>query len=332
MDKIKNQEKHLDRKDLPEKQKKLFLEFYHGYKKVLEKKFQDTQPYEKFLLDFIQKLQEQILSPYTFEPYHKRILSPFNYYQFGLDFLRPLIDLGNSTIEGENYLDEIQQKLNQKENVIFLANHQIEPDPQALSILLEKNYPHLAEEMISVAGDRVITDPLAIPFSMGRNLLCIYSKRYIDQPPELKTQKQAHNKKTMELMSELLSEGGHAIYVAPSGGRDRKNANGIVQVAPLDPQSIEMFNLMAKKASKPTSFYPMALSTYHILPPPDSIQTELGEIRKAGEGPIHLWIGPCIEMDSFPGAEELDKRKKRELRADFIWQAIKKAHDQFPKA
>ena len=43
--------------------------------------------------------------------------------------------------------------------------------------------------MIFVAGERVITDPLAIPFSMGSNLLCIYSKRYIDHPPEKKIEK-----------------------------------------------------------------------------------------------------------------------------------------------
>ena len=70
--------------------------------------------------------------------------------------------------------------------MIFLANHQIEADPQAISLLLDDLYPNFAENMIFVAGERVITDPFAIPFSMGRNLLCIYSKRYIDHPPEKK--------------------------------------------------------------------------------------------------------------------------------------------------
>ncbi len=330
MDIIKKLEKRFSEENLPEKEKKLFLQFYHGYKEVIEKSFSDIKPFETTLLTFLEKLREQILSPYTFQPYHKRILSPFNYYQFGLDFIKPLIDLSKSSLQGEVYLEEIEKKLAKGENVIFLANHQIEPDPQAISVLLEKKYPKLAEDTIFVAGDRVITDPLAIPFSMGRNLLCIYSKRYIDHPPELKTEKQTHNKKTMQLMSELLSEGGHSIYVAPSGGRDRKDSSGIVRVSPFDPQSIEMFYLMAKKASKPTSFYPMALATYHLLPPPDSIQTELGEVRKAGRGGIHLWIGPSIPMDSFPGSEELDKRKRRELRAEFIWNQVNAAYNNFP--
>ena len=175
--------------------------------------------------------------------------------------------------------------LERGENAIFLANHQIEADPQAISILLENSYPKFAEEMIFVAGERVITDPLAVPASMGRNLFCIYSKRYIDQPPEQKMKKQLHNKRTMELMSQLLSEGGKAIYVAPSGGRDRPNANGIVEIAPFDPQSIEMFYLMAQRAGHPTHFYPMALKTFELLPPPQSIQVELGRSSGSPSAP-----------------------------------------------
>src|SRR5690606_4917236 len=128
-------------------------------------------------------------------------------------------------------------------NVVLLANHQTETDPQIISILLEKSHARIAEQIIYVAGERVITDPLAIPFSMGCNLLCIYSKRYINSPPELKNEKQLHNKSTMELMSRLLKEGGKIIYVAPSGGRDRRSSSGKVEVASFDPQSIEMFSL-----------------------------------------------------------------------------------------
>ena len=31
-----------------------------------------------------------------------------------------------------------------------------------------------------MAGGRVVGDPLAQPFSMGRNLFCVHSKKYID--------------------------------------------------------------------------------------------------------------------------------------------------------
>lgn len=48
---------------------------------------------------------------------------------------------------------------------------QTEADPQVISLLMEREgYGDVAEKLINVAGHRVTTDPLAIPFSMGRNL------------------------------------------------------------------------------------------------------------------------------------------------------------------
>jgi glycerol-3-phosphate O-acyltransferase len=219
-------------------------------------------------------------------------------------------------------LDGISQFLKRKENVVLLANHQTETDPQAIAILLEKEYPEIAESIIYVAGERVVTDPLAIPFSMGCDLLCIYSKRYIDHPPEEKAEKQSHNKKTMELMSRLLQEGGKIIYVAPSGGRDRRNAQGVVEVAPFDPDSIEMFYLMARKAKTPTHFIPFALSTYELLPPPETVQRELGEVRTAKRTAIHLAFAPPFDMDRFPGSQESDKSLRRAMRAKAIWEIV----------
>src|SRR5262249_36194951 len=159
---------------------------------------------------------------------------PFDYYAFGNTFFRLLVDAKASRVKGDKNIHEIIAHLKNGHNVVLLSNHQIEADPQAISILLDDKYPGLAEGMIAVGGERVITDPLAVPFSMGRNLLCIYSKRYIDHPPEKKAEKQHHNKRTMEIMSLLLKEGGKLIYVAPSGGRDRRNKQGVVEVAPFD--------------------------------------------------------------------------------------------------
>jgi glycerol-3-phosphate O-acyltransferase len=181
--------------------------------------------------------------------------------------------------------------------------------------------------MIFVAGERVVTDPVAVPFSMGRNLLCIYSKRYIDHPPEEKLKKQLHNKRTMELMSTLLSEGGKCIYVAPSGGRDRPNGEGIVEVAPFDPQAVEMLYLMSKKAKRPTFFYPLALNTYALLPPPQEIRRELGEARTTQKGAIHIAFGPRVDMEHFPGCEDKDKHAKRKARANYIWNLVKEDYE-----
>ena len=330
MDFLSQLEQYFSKNLLSKKYHTLFHRFYLGYKEALQKDHIDIKPYEPLLIQFLHLAKEQIEKPFRFEPYHKQVLSPVNHYRFGVEFVRPLIDMNRSSLQGEAYLQEISEKLKNQENVVFLANHQVEADPQAISILLEKNYPELAQNTIFVAGERVIIDPFAIPFSMGCNLLCIYSKRYIDHPAELKTKKQLHNKKTMELMSELLCEGGHSIYVAPSGGRDRINNKGEINVSPFDPSSIELFYLMAQKASKPTSFYPMALYTYDLLPPPDDIQIEIGEERKTKRCGIHLSIGPCLSMENILGPPELDKKKRREFRAEFIWAEVCKLYKEFP--
>ncbi len=309
--------------ELPEKLQKILEGFYECFQEVLKGNQVDQQFHT-----LIQRIKEDSEHPFVFAPYHQRILTPFNYYQFGLDFFRPLVDFSRSSVSGQENLKTISGLLKKGGNVILLANHQSEVDPQVISIMLEKEFPKLAEEMIFVAGERVVTDPVAIPFSKGRNLLCIYSKRYIDHPPQDKEKKQQHNKRTMQLMSDLLKEGGKIIYVAPSGGRDRRNLQGNIEIAPLDPNSVEMFFLMAQKAGKNTHFYPLTLDTYALMPPPASIQIELGEQRIVKHAPVHLAFGAKIDMEHFPGYEGKDKHAKRQARADFIWNIIRTTYEK----
>lgn len=306
---------------LPDKYKKILEHFFSCYR--------EATGGDGEILDLFSKLlKKQLEDPFTFEPYHKKIREPIDYYKFGLDFIRPLVDFPHSSISGLENLRKIEEQLKREENVVLLANHQTETDPQAISIMLEKTHPHIGEAIIYVAGERVVTDPLAIPFSMGCDLLCIYSKRYIDHPPEEKLQKQLHNKNTMELMSRLLKEGGKIIYVAPSGGRDRKGKDGKIEIAPFDPASIEMFYLMAKKAKTPTHFYPFTLATYNLLPPPETIQKELGEMRMAKRSPIHIDFAPEFDMEHFPGYLEKNKSLRRKLRADSIWSIVNDSHER----
>jgi glycerol-3-phosphate O-acyltransferase len=105
-----------------------------------------------------------------------------DYYEFGCDFFRHVMDLEDSVVLGKENLDQAFEYIQKGENVVFLANHQSEADPQVFSCMLEKvGYGKQAEEVIYVAGHKVTTDPLAIPFSMGRNLVCIHSKKHIDR-------------------------------------------------------------------------------------------------------------------------------------------------------
>lgn len=273
----------------------------------------------------------QLKSPFHFQPYHQKIEAPTNYFQFGLEFIRPLFDKPSSLIVGRKNLDLIEKQLNMGENAVLFANHQTEVDPQLMNLLLEESYPRLGSEVVFVAGDRVLTDPLAVPLSMGRNLLCIYSKRHIDTPPEKKEEKLLHNRRTMERMKALLSEGGKFIYVAPSGGRDRADAKGHVAVSAFDPQSIEMFRLMAKQSTKMVHFYPLSLITYDILPPPQQIESELGEKRKAKRGGIRFAFGEPIDMDCFPGNDATDRHLKRQMRATHIWNLVNTNYESLKK-
>lgn len=308
--------------DIPEKYRRNIRSFWKSYKSALEADGISFETYAPLLETFFSVVKKQFKEPFQFAPYHQQIRKPFDYYAFGLDLFRPLVDMKKSQVKGLENAEKIERLLKKGDNVILFANHQIEADPQAIGILLEKSHPELASNMIFVAGERVVTDPVAIPISMGCNLLCIYSKRYIDHPPELKIEKQLHNKRTMELMSQLLKEGGKCIYVAPSGGRDRASKKGVVQVAHFDPQSIEMFYLMAKKSGHPTHFYPLALATYKLLPPPDTIQIELGESRLTKRGAIHMAFGSEIDMEKIPGSELKDKHLRRKARADYIWNQV----------
>lgn len=307
---------------IPPKFAKILRGFYQSYGEAVEKNGQPREQFEGVLASFLKEALRSFEHPHPFESYHERVRSPFDYYQLGLDLVRPLVVFEHSKVLGVENLNRIEAQLKQGDNVILLANHQTEPDPQAISLLLEKTHPKIAEELILVAGQRVLTDPLAIPFSLGRNLLCIYSKKYINTPPENKEEKQLHNQRTLKKMGELLQEGGKCIYVAPSGGRDRRNAQGIVEVALLDPASIELFGLIAKSASTPTHFYPLALATYDLFPPPNGIEKDLGEKREARCTPIHLAFGKEIDLLHFPGSAGLSKKELRQARADYIWNEI----------
>lgn len=309
---------------LPEKVYAIFSQLYSSYVKALQGTDYPEENTDRIFFSMLDRIEKQVDSPYDFASYHQAIEEPFNYHLLGKDFVRPLVDLSKSQIFHEENIEKMEKQVNQGENVILFANHQTEVDPQLIDVVLEKKYPKIGKEMIFVAGDRVLTDPMAAPFSMGRNLLCIYSKRHIDNPPEKKTEKLLHNQKTMQRMGQMLAAGSVVIFVAPAGGRDRPNREGIVEVANFDPQSIEMFRLIALKAKTPTHFYPLALYTYNILPPPDDIQKEIGEMRKAKRSPVFLDFGDEILMQNFEN--KLDHKQMRQLRCQSIFEMVEKAY------
>lgn len=312
---------------LPEQIGAIMKQFYYSYSEAVSGNGHDIEEYLPQLNLFLDLVIKDLAHPYQFEPYHQRVRAPIDYYKFGLDLFRPLVAFESCKVAHLERVDTMVEQLSKGHNVVLLANHQTEPDPQAISLLLEKTHPAFAEQMIFIAGHRVTTDPLAVPFSLGRNLICIFSKKHIENPPEQKMEKLQHNQRTMKRLGQLLAEGGKCIYVAPSGGRDRPDPRGYVDVAPFDPQSIEMFWLIAQRAGKPTHFHPLALYTHPLVPPPNSVEKELGERRKAQCSPIHLAFGEEIDMENFQGAEALSKKEKRSVRATYIWECVRREYE-----
>ncbi len=320
-----------DKLHIPQPVTNGFLEFCSYYEASCKKGGTDPHTLLPLFSTFLSSVQKELKNPYVFGPYHRAIFSPIDYYQLGLDFVRPMIDHTHSMLLGKKLLSDIQLALQNKENVVLLANHQTEIDPQIISLLLEQHYPQLARDMIFVAGHRVVTDPLAVPFSLGRNLICIYSKRHVETPIEKKAEKLAHNQKALKALEDLFNDGGKCIYVAPSGGRDRVDAHGIPQVAPFDPQSIELFYLLSQKARHATHFYPLTLATYNLLPPPQDIQTQIGEKRTTSFSPAHVVFGERIDMQHIGECHKVtDKKEKRAVRAQAIWQLVASDYESLP--
>lgn len=310
-------------KNLPAQICSGFLEFCSHYSQACQDGKNDPITFLPHFATFLSCVQKELKEPSLFSAYHKAVSTPTDYYRLGLEFIRPLIDFAHSMVLGKKSLAAIELALENKENVILLANHQTEVDPQIISLLIEKEFPLLAKEMIFVAGHRVTTDPLAVPLSLGRNLICIHSKRHIDTPPEKKSEKLTHNQKAMRALEELLHEGGKCIYIAPSGGRDRVDTAGVLQVARFDPQSVELFYLLSQKSRHPTHFYTLALETYPILPPPDEVRKEIGEQRITRYSPAHLLFGERIDMQHVGNCHLLsDKKERRVVRTEAIWQQV----------
>jgi len=245
-----------------------------------------------------------------------------DFYKFGCDFFRPAMDLQRSVVLGQEALEKIKQQLSNGENVVLLANHQSEADPQVVSCMLEKvGAPDLGADMIYVAGHKVTTDTLAIPFSMGRNLICIHSKKHIDADPETKPMKNKQNLAAMNGMLGNLKKGGTAIWVAPSGGRDRRDLEtGKVPLAPFDQKTVDMFRLMGNKSKVPTHFYAFSMVSYDLCPPPDFVEAGTGEQRNVRFVPVGVKFSD--ELENIGGVES------RHLFTDHAFEICQQGYEE----
>ncbi|GBG69664.1 hypothetical protein CBR_g4494 [Chara braunii] len=286
----------------------------------------------------------QFENPYIFDSHHLSIREPYDYYRFGQEYLRPLIDFENSYVGNCAILDEIESYIKQGHNVVLLSNHQTEADPGLMALLLEKSHPFLAENLTYVAGDRVVQDPFCKPFSMGRNLLCVYSKKHINDDPATAVMKTSANRRTLKVMASLFAQGGQLVWIAPSGGRDRPNEKGAWFPAPFDAASVETMRRLAEqdpgklgkgKQKPPGHLYPLALLCYSIMPPPRKVEKELGEERVIGYHGIGMSVGSELNFKDIAikaGLDVADRAAARELFSQAAYDATKLQYNALMEA
>lgn len=271
-------------------------------------------------------------NPLEFSSYHERIREPFDYYKFGFDFSSILLDVTKSHFIGHENVRKAEEYARQGHNVIFISNHQSEGDPYAIDFIFEwlANCPRqFCERLIFMAGDRVRNDPVVSPFSAGRNLLTVYSKKHINDVPEEREGKLLHNRRTIAETQRMFKKGGQTVWFAPSGGRDRRQPSGKVEISDFDEGAVDMMRFTALKSGKPCHFFPMALWTYDMLPPPTSVGgAQVGEERTVKYTPMHMFVGSEIDW-SLSGSEGVTgKMERRIAQRQFVQDIVTEGYKQ----
>ncbi|XP_042952403.1 glycerol-3-phosphate acyltransferase ATS12, chloroplastic-like isoform X2 [Carya illinoinensis] len=286
---------------------------YRNYKKAV---FQSGNPRaDEIVLSNMTVVLDRIFfdveEPFDFSPYHKALREPFDYYLFGQNYIRPLVDFRTSYVGNISLFYEMEEKLQQGHNIVLMSNHQTEADPAIIALLLEARYPHIAESMTYVAGDRVLIDPLCKPFSMGRNLICVYSKKHMYDAPELVEMKRKANTRSLKEMALLLRGGSQIIWIAPSGGRDRPDLHTKEWYpAPFDVSSVDNMRRLAEHSGTPGHIYPLALLCHDIMPPPPQIEKEIGEERVISFHGVGLSVAPGINFSEIAAVCENPEEAK----------------------
>lgn len=255
----------------------------------------------------------QFIQPYQFPSFHERILEPYNYFEFGQRYVSALIDFNSSLLGNPAQWDTINQQLEQGHNVVLLANHQTEADPGVFAHMLAASNPKLSTDVVYVAGDRVVTDPLCKPFSMGRNLFCIYSKRHMGDIPELKAQKMEANRKTLVAMQKALNKGGVLMWIAPSGGRDRPKEDGQYLPDVFDAAAVELMRNLVNRAKQPGHLYPMAMYSWPMMPPPKTVDKALGERRITHFTPVGINVGEQLDVSKIISSVNAEDKEAQQL-------------------
>ncbi|KAK4788426.1 hypothetical protein SAY86_019745 [Trapa natans] len=304
-------------------------ELFDNYKKAVSKSRIPNA--DAVVISNMSALLDRVLldieEPFVFPPYHKVMRKPFDYYMFGQNYIRPLIDFRNSYVGNISIFNDIQEKLQQGHNVVLISNHQTEADPAVIALLLEFTHPYIAENMTYVAGDRVVTDPFCKPFSMGRNLICVYSKKHMFDVPELTEMRRRANTRSLKEMAVLLRSGSQIVWIAPSGGRDRPDPlTGEWRPAPFDSSSVDNMRRLVEHSGVTGHIYPLALSCYDIMPPPPLVEKEIGEKRIISFCGAGLSIAPGFNFSDVV-ASSMNPEEAKDVYCQALFNSVNDQYD-----
>ena len=74
-------------------------------------------------------------------------------------------------------------------------------------------------------------------------------------------------------------QGGKLLWIAPSGGRDRPNAEGTWLPAPFDAASVDLMRYLIATSKRPGHLFPLAMHSGEMMPPPATLDKSVGERR-----------------------------------------------------
>jgi glycerol-3-phosphate O-acyltransferase len=268
---------------------------------------------------------------YEFPSAHRRLLEPYDYYQFGQRYVGSLIDFESSVLGRPDRWARVAEQLARGDNVVLLANHQTEADPGVFAHMLAASHPSLAEEVNYVAGDRVVTDPLCKPFSMGRNLFCVHSKRHMGDDPQIKAAKMETNRKTLVAMQRALNAGGCLLWIAPAGGRDRPDPEtGVWLPDKWDPAAVELMRNLAARAKPEGHIYPMAMFSWPVMPPPKAVEKALGERRVTAYSGVGISLcEELTEAELAPAPKDASPEEKEGAQKALAEMAQRRVTDEY---
>lgn len=288
---------------------------------------------ESMYFTLLELVRLAIRTPHRFNSYHERVRHPFDFYKFGCDFISVLLNWEESCVIGQDKVYEAEAYARQGHNIVFLSNHQSEGDPYAIDALLEGVVGasrDFCENMIFMAGDRVRDDPVVAPFSAGRSLLTVYSKKHINDVPELLNEKRKHNHRTIFETQRLFKEGGKVVWFAPSGGRDRRSSKtNRIEMETFDEGAIDMMRVIVQKSRTPCHFYPMSLLTHNMLPPPTNVGgAQVGEERTVNYSRTALYVADEIDWSQSISLDVVDKLDRRRAQRDYVQNIVKDGYTQ----